>query len=237
MSKIANKHLIYCRKYHIIFTTKEIEKDQINMKRTGCQNRIQDIITESDYGSVFVAADFADLGEKKTVNMALIRLAEKGLIKNVLFGVYYKPGIDKSSGDYIAPFPDDVAHAIARNLKWTIVPSGETALNLLGLSSNQPSNWIYVNDGAYREYTYGGFTISFKKTANKEISKLSFKTALTVQAIKTLGKDKISDDVIRKLQCVLTPEEKGKMLTEAKSATSWVYEIIKTVCREKEDYR
>ena len=204
------------------------------MKRPECQNRIRAIIRKAKYGSVFVTTDFADLGEKKTVNMALIRLAEEGLIKNVLFGVYYKPEYNEMLGEDIAPFPDDVARAIARNFGWTIVPCGDTALNLLGLSTLVPSWWVYVSDGAYKEYSYGNATIKFKRTTNKEISNLSFKTALTIQALKALGKDHVTDSVIKKLKRVLTEDEKKKMLSEAKSATAWVYEIIKKICKEEE---
>ena len=203
------------------------------MKRPECQNQIRNIIRKSKYGSVFVPTDFADLGEKKTVNMALLRLADEGLIKNVLFGVYYKPEYNKLLNEFIAPFPDDVAHAIARNFGWTIVPCGDTALNLLGLSTQVPSRWIYVGDGSYKEYTYGQTTIKFKRTTNKEISKVSFKTALVIQALKALGKEHVTDSVIRKLKRILTEDEKKRMYIEAKSATAWVYEIIKKICKDE----
>lgn len=204
------------------------------MKRPECQNRIREIIRKAEYGSVFVTTDFADLGEKKTVNMALIRLAEEGLIKNVMFGVYYKPEYNELLDEDIAPFPDDVAHAIARNFGWTIVPCGDTALNLLCLSTQVPSRWVYVSDGAYKEYSYRNTTIKFKRTTNKEISNLSFKTALTIQALKALGKEHVTDSVIRKLRRALTEEEKKNMFTEAKSATAWVYQIIKTICKNED---
>ena len=200
------------------------------MRKPECQNRIRMMIRKAAYGSVFVATDFADLGEKKTVNQALLRLAEEGLIQKVLFGVYYKPEFNELLKEYVLPFPDDVAHAMARNFGWTIVPCGDTALNLLGLSTQVPAAWVYVSDGPYKEYTYGNVTIKFKRTTNKEISNLSFKTALTIQALKALGKEHITDSVIGKLKRVLTEKEKKKMLAEAKSATAWVYEIIKTIC-------
>ena len=80
-------------------------------------------------------------------------------------------------------------------------------------------------------YTYDNTTIQFKKTTNKEVSKLSYKTALTVQALKALGKDKIDDIIITRLSKLLTAEEKKTMLEEAKAATSWIYEYIKLICR------
>ena len=204
------------------------------MKRPNYLNQIRGNIERAEAGSVFVSTDFTDITDKKTVNMGLIRLADEGLIKKILFGVYYKPEFSKLLGETVAPSPNKVAHALARNFGWTIVPCGDTALNLLGLSTQVPSQWVYVSDGAYKEYTFDNTTIKFKRTTNKEISKVSYKTALTIQALKALGKENITKQVISRLKKILTDEEKEKMLAESKSATSWVLELIKVICKDEE---
>ena len=198
------------------------------MKRPDYLNQIRGNIERAEAGSVFVSTDFTDITDKKTVNMGLIRLADEGLIKKILFGVYYKPEFSELLGETVAPSPNKVAHALARNFGWTIVPCGDTALNLLGLSTQVPSQWVYVSDGAYKEYSFDNTVIKFKRTTNKEISKLSYKTALTIQALKALGKDNVSEQVISRLKKILTDEEKEKMLAESKSATSWVLELVST---------
>ena len=204
------------------------------MKRPDYLNQIRGNIERAEAGSVFVSTDFTDITDKKTVNMGLIRLADEGLIKKILFGVYYKPEYSELLGETVAPSPNKVAHALARNFGWTIVPCGDTALNLLGLSTQVPSQWVYVSDGAYKEYTFDNTTIKFKRTTNKEISKVSYKTALTIQALKALGKENITEQVISRLKKILTDEEKEKMLAESKSATSWVLELIKVICKDEE---
>ena len=204
------------------------------MRRPDYLNQIRGNIERAEAGSVFVSTDFTDITDKKTVNMGLIRLADEGLIKKILFGVYYKPEFSELLGETVAPSPNKVAHALARNFGWTIVPCGDTALNLLGLSTQVPSQWVYVSDGAYKEYTFDNTTIKFKRTTNKEISKVSYKTALTIQALKALGKENITEQVISRLKKILTDEEKEKMLAESKSATSWVLELIKIICKDEE---
>ena len=204
------------------------------MKRPDYLNQIRGNIERAEAGSVFVSTDFTDITDKKTVNMGLIRLADEGLIKKILFGVYYKPEYSELLGETVAPSPNKVAHALARNFGWTIVPCGDTALNLLGLSTQVPSQWVYVSDGAYKEYSFDNTVIKFKRTTNKEISKLSYKTALTIQALKALGKENVSEQIICRLKKALCEEDKEKMLTEAKSATSWVYEYIKVICKGDE---
>lgn len=201
------------------------------MEKTTNLKLIRDRINRSDIGTVYVAVDFVDISDKTSVNAYLARLVDEGLIRRVLRGVYDKPEYNDFLEEYVAPSPDKVANAIARNFGWTIVPCGDTALNLLGLSTQVPAAWVYVSDGTYKEYTYDNTTIQFKGTTNKEVSKLSYKTALTVQALKALGKDKIDDMVISRLGKLLSAEEKQTMLEEAKAATSWIYEYIKQICR------
>lgn len=204
------------------------------MSVSSSANIIKTRIMNSPDGSVFSTVDFADVIENSRVGVILSRLEEDGVIRRVMRGIYDKPVYNDFLKEYIAPSPSLVAEALARNFGWTIVPCGDTALNILGLSTQVPAAWSYVSDGTYKEYTYDNTTIKFKKTTNKEISKLSYKTALVVQALKALGKDNIGDTIINKLKNDLTAEEKATALLEAKAATSWIYEYIKQICKGDE---
>lgn len=201
------------------------------MSRPDNLNIIRKRIQESRAGSVFVASDFADITENVKVGVSLSRLEEEGLIKRIMRGVYYKPEYSKLLGENVAPSPNAVAYAIARNFGWSIVPCGDTALNLLGLSTQVPSAWSYVSDGPYKDYSYDNTIIKFKHTTNKEISKLTSKTALVIQALKTLGKDNIRNETIERIKESTTLNERKTMLREAQYATAWIYEAIKLICR------
>ena len=191
---------------------------------------IRDRIRQSEYGTVYVAVDFVDVSDKTNINAYLARLAEEGLIRRVMRGVYYKAEYNEMLGEYVTPAVDNVAQALARNFGWTIVPCGDVALNILGLSTQVPATYVYVSDGTYKEYTFDNITIQFKRTTNREVSKLSYKTALVIQALKALGKDRIDDSIITRLQSILVAEEKAIMLLEAKTATAWIYDYIKQIC-------
>ncbi len=201
------------------------------MSRPNYMQEIRSRIEAAKIGSVFVASDFADITETKRISEYLVRLSADNTVICVMRGVFYKPEYSALLGEYIAPSPDAVAHALARNYGWTIVPCGDTALNLLGLSTQVPVVWSYVSDGPYKDYCYGNVQIKYKHTTNKEVSKLSPKTALIIQALKTLGKDGINIDTVERIKAETTPEERKAMLTEAQYATAWIYEVIKTICR------
>ena len=200
------------------------------MARVNYFEQILSRIESMAKGEVFIISDFSDLADEATVRKALSRLEEDGKIRRIMRGVYENPQFNDFLGEYVKPHPDKIAKALARNYGWTVVPCGDTALNMLGLSTQVPAVWLYVSDGNYREYTCGNFVIQFKRTTNKEISKISFKTALVIQAIKALGKDKITGDVIEKIRSLTTDEEKEQMFVEAKYATAWIYDVIKEIC-------
>lgn len=201
------------------------------MNREVYLNNIEIKIKSSNPGDVFITSDFSDIASTDAANQSLLRLEKIGLIRRILRGVYEYPEYNDFLKEFVAPSPDKVAHALARNFGWTIVPHGDTALNMLGLSTQVPAVWVYVSDGPYKEYTYDKITLKFKRTTNKEISKLSYKTALVIQALNALGKQKVSELIIHKIAANLTATEKNTMLQESKHTTAWIYDIIKMICK------
>lgn len=194
--------------------------------------QILEMIKKSNREEVFVAMDFLEIADYHTVRQALLRLSNYGKIKKIVNGIYYCPQYSELLQEYEAPSPSNVAMAIARKFNWTIAPSGNTALNQLGLSTQVSAKWSYISDGPYHTFEIGGFVLEFKHRSNKEISGMSYKTAMVIQALKTLGREQITDDVRLKLIKQLTQEEKTTLLTEGKQTTMWVYELIKKICEE-----
>lgn len=181
-------------------------------------------------GAVYVTADFNDIAEAPTVKMGLARLENEGLLRRLLRGVYEYPEYSDFLQEYVEPNPDKVARAIARNFGWTIAPCGNTALNMLGLSTQVPAVWSYVSDGPYKTYEYGSIILKFKHTTNKEITGISPMSALVIQALKSLGKENLFE-AIGKLTKMLTADEKDSLLAESKYVTAWVYKTVKIICK------
>ena len=145
-------------------------------------------------------------------------------------GVYIKPRYSTLLNQSVPARSDDVAKAMARNFGWTIVPCGDTALNLLGLSTQVPAVWSYISNGPYRSYQIGRTDLEFKHTANRDIDKLSPVSALVVQALKALGKENIGAPEKRKLSAALTEEKKACLLEETQHSTAWIFETVKEIC-------
>jgi len=186
----------------------------------------------SEFGSdvVFIANDFLEIAGYETVRKALNRLTDSGAIKKITRGVYYNPRFSELLMEYEVPSPHQVALAIARKFNWNIAPSGTTALNMLGLSTQVSAKWNYISDGPYNNFEFGNTTIEFKHRNNREIAGMSYKTALIIQGIKAIGKDNVDDMMINKIRKSLNENELKILKQEAKSTTVWVYQVIEKIC-------
>lgn len=177
----------------------------------------------------FFANDFLDVASNATVRQILKRLADEDKIKRVIDGFYYNPRYSELIGEYEAVSIHELALAIARKYNWNIAPYNSKALNLLGLSTQVPTHYKYISSGRYKEYKIGNTILEFKKVNPGEIANMSLKTATVIQAIKSLGKENITSEVIQKIRENLTEKERTDLMNESKSMPAWIYEVIREI--------
>jgi len=183
-------------------------------------------------GWAFSKNDFLDLGGDDAIRKALSRLEAKGTIRRVLRGLYDYPKISTLLNEPIGPDLDQVARALARKSGWRIQPSENTALNVLGLSTQVPAQAVYLSDGPGKTFEIGSRELTFKKRALKESGFKHRESELVVQALKALGKERVDSDVRGKLAESISVTMWGKMVRDAKTAPAWVHEIIREIAEE-----
>ena len=196
----------------------------------GYMSGIRERILSAEDGTVFVTSDFADIADTNTIRQSIYRLVNDGTLRRILQGVYEKLKYSKLLEEYVAADPDAVAKALARSYHWTIAPCGNTALNLLGLSTQVTAFWSYISDGPYKTYEWNSTKLEFKHRTNKEITGLSYMTSLVIQVLKTLGRSNVTSDIIKTLSEKLSDDEKQACLKEAAESTDWVYDTIRKIC-------
>ena len=193
---------------------------------------IEKTINEAPELTLWHNSDFLDYGKASNVKVVLSRLADEGKLRRAIDGIYYRPktvlGID------VPPSMHEVARKIASLHRWSVVPSGETALNALGLSTQVMSEYVYSSDGPYRDYLVDGMPLHFRHKSTRFIKGMSYKTALFVEAMKALGKENVSDTTIKTLAHSLGEDEINQILNEAKSAPEWIYDTAMRVQEEKQ---
>lgn len=189
-------------------------------------------IESLEHGSIFIANDFLEIASYERVRNILNRLVSDGVIHRILKGVYYQPRYIELIGEYEAPNVHQIALTIARKYNWTIAPSGNTALNILGLSTQVPAKWSYLSDGRYITYSFNEINIEFKRRTNAEISKMSTTTAMVIQAIKAIGKENVTKEHIDSIKKRISSEDRDALLIEGKTATAWIFEKLRMIGEE-----
>src|SRR5947209_5430850 len=149
-------------------------------------SRILAAIHSRGRGSVFVPADFLDLGSREAVDIALHRLARKGTIRRLARGVYDFPKQHPVLG-LLSPSAEAVARALAGRDRTRLQPAGAYAANALGLSEQVPAKAVFLTDGPSRTVKIGPTTIQLRRTTPRNMATAGRLSGRVIQALRELG--------------------------------------------------
>lgn len=195
------------------------------MERPIIESKVAEMLNTIQKGSIVFADDFLELGNAESINKALYRLKEKEILIRLAHGIYLYPKTDKDLG-ILHPSVEEIAKAIAKRDKASIIPTGIHALNKLGLSTQIPLNVVFLTDGAARSIKIGTRTITFKKTSPKNLMAKGAISGLVIQALKSMGQDKVDNEVLHKMHDLLKKENREIVLHDAKLAPAWINKIL-----------
>lgn len=184
-------------------------------------------------GWVFSSNDLIKNFDRQQIDNVLSDLVKDKKIRRVSRGIYDYPKYSKFLKKELNPNINQVAYTYARKFNWRIEISGESALNMLNLSSQIQAKYIYLSDGSNKTYKIlDNTTLEFKKTVLKDIGFKYQESSLIVHALKALGKEHITIEVINKIKRQVDSNMYDKILKDTQSTTVWVYEIIKQICKK-----
>ena len=199
---------------------------------TSTEDKLLSRVYGNGRGYAFSSSDFIDKLSINNIDKALSSLTKKEKIRRIARGIYDYPKYSELLQKELSPDIEQVARAYARKFNWKIEVSGDTALNILGLSTQVVGKYTYLSNGSNKNYKLkNGSTIEFKKTSLKNIGFKHKESSLIVQALKTLGKDRVDETTIKAIREKIEPSKFQKILNDTKSATVWIYETIKLICK------
>lgn len=169
-------------------------------------NAVRERIFGFEQGAIFFPSDFDDVATDTAVRQTLSRMVKRGEIIRVSRGIYCYPRSNPALGlDIIPPSAEDIAQRVAERDKVKIIPTGDQALNQLGLSTQVPGNAVYITNGARKKISLGkGRSIVFRES--NEFRLFDFKSKvmmLAVSAMRSIGEDKIADDIISAIKKIV----------------------------------
>ena len=196
------------------------------------REQIEKRVVDTGPGYVFTRKDFQDIASAGSIGQILSRLVKDGVIRKIGRGLFDYPKVNPALGGELSPDVGLAAEAIARKFRWIILPFGNLAANRLGLSQQVPAKHVYLSNGPTKQIKVGNRTIHFKHARPKEIYADSEISGLVVQALRYLGKDNVSDDVVAHLKKNLSHEEKKELLEHIHYSAEWIYEIVQRIAKD-----
>lgn len=193
-------------------------------------NSIINKMNQEEKGTIFTISDFYDLGSRSAIKTCLHRLVQEKKIYRLIDGYYTVPYYSELIKEYSYPSADQLAKKIAHKNAWKISPTGENALNQIGISTQVTSVCEYISDGPYRQYLYMNTAIQFKHTSNRTISRFSDALSLVIQGIKAIGEENITDKDIRIMSRFCTSYVEEDIIEATKIVPAWIYAVLKKIC-------
>ncbi len=202
------------------------------MNKEQLSDKVWNLIEQQKNGTIFSINEFYHLGNVNTIKSIFLRLESGGKISRLIDGLYTIPKFSELLQEKSYPSVDQVANKLADKFSWTICPSENHALNLIGLSTQVPNKYVFVSDGPYRTYEYRGREIIFKHTSNRFITEYSRNYSLMIQAIKALGKDNIHENDIKRMATFSKQYIDDDIIDKGKKLPAWIQEVLKKIAKE-----
>ncbi len=190
--------------------------------------RILRRVARKGRGWAFTPHDFSDLGDPRGVGMALTRLVRDGGIRRIARGIYDSPQAHPVLGQAGAT-ADGVVDAVARGRHLRLLPSPEVAANQLGLSTQVPAKMVYQTDGAPSKVLLGNRQIVFRRNTGRSLALAGRASGLVAQALRNVGKDKITQDIIQHLRHRLDADAKKQLLADIALVPAWMRPIFQEI--------
>ncbi|MDC0116242.1 DUF6088 family protein [Octadecabacter sp.] len=179
-------------------------------------------------GAIFAPSDLLDLGSRASVDQTLSRLAEQGVIRRLTRGLYDYPKISAHFG-MVQPAIDDVARAMARKDRYVLLVSQAAAANRFGLSTQVPSRPTYMTDGPTRTRTVGRQVIQFRNASRKTLTGAGQTSGAVFQALRYVGKDGVTDQVIDKLAGALSDNDIDLLVKQSRDVPAWMQPVVQQI--------
>jgi hypothetical protein len=88
-------------------------------------------------------------------------------------------------------------------------------------------NISYLTDGSARKVKIGKRTIVFKRTSPKNLATQGEISTLAIQALRSIGKDKVKEEEREKIIQLLKKENNSHLQHDLRLAPEWIRQILK----------
>ncbi len=182
-------------------------------------------ITHARYGVVFFVSSFPQF-DVEYVTKLLSQFEKEGLITRIAKGIYVKA--KKTRFGIVYPSAFELVKEIAKRDKADVFPTGDTAANRLGFSTQVPMNASFLTSGSTRKLKLGNRTVTLTHGSPKNFAYKGKLMPELVQALRSIGEKNITDTVENRVSQLLSETPETETIEhDLLLAPVWVRQIIK----------
>lgn len=187
--------------------------------------KIRRKITRGKFGEVYFASSFPRY-DVEYVTKLLTAFEKEGLIHRIAKGVYVK--VRKTRFGILFPSAFELVKEIAKRDKTVIIPTGTTAANRLGFSTQVPMNTSFLTTGSSRKLILGNRTVTLKHGAPRNFAFRGRLMQELVQALRSIGENNITEEDECQIAKLLAESPERQTLDhDILLAPIWMRQIIK----------
>lgn len=193
------------------------------------EQTLREQILSSEDDAIFFRNDFPQY-HPESVGRILTDLTEEGELIRIASGIYIKPRMSRFGP--VMPSIEHIVKAISIRDKAQILPSGDTALNALGLSTQVPMSYSFLTTGSARKLSIGKRQVTLKRGVPRNFAYKTQLIALIVQALRCLGEPNVTSKELEQIQRLITKEsDKEALIRDVHMMPVWMKRIIKPMIK------
>lgn len=181
-------------------------------------------VNRSKKGTIFLPDSFLPIDTHYAANI-LSELCNDGKIIRIATGIYLKPRMSRFGP--VMPSLYEIAKTIAKRDDAQLLPTGATAENYLGFSTQVPMNPVYLTSGTPRKIKVGGRILTLKHSVPSTFAFKGKIMPILVLALKSKKQYNIDENTLSIVYGVLKehPEE-STWRNDITHAPRWIRNII-----------
>ncbi len=180
--------------------------------------------------SIFFISDYSHIGSPETIRKIFFEATISGELKKAAKGIFFKP---KTSVFGEVPIPlEKIAIRIAERDKCRILPTGATAANMIGLSTQVPMTISYISSGTTRTISIGDRQIHFRHASPKNFAGQGSVAPLLTQGLREIGLKNLTPTHFDAISKFIESRQDPFFEKDLFLAPAWIQKIVRKITQK-----
>ena len=176
-------------------------------------------------GEPFTPMTFLACGTRAAVDQTLSRLVRAGVIERVSRGVFVRPEQSSFVGK-VMPEPLKVAETVAKTTGAVVQIHGAEAARRLGLTTQVPTQPVFVTSGASKRIRVGKMEIRLQHVCSRKLALAGRPAGLALAAMWYLGKKEVTPAIVEQIRRRLGASEFEVLRSAVSAMPAWMSDAL-----------